>query len=557
MKILNVRILIIAFLVAFFYFFSCKKRLQLNDQIVAIVGDYAIPFEQYRDRYQEYLDVTYQKDNLFLRLGVLRNMINEILLKHYDNNQNPLNSEAFKKEWNWVKHEILLAYLKEDAIYSKIYISDQEARQAFVRLNQKIAARHLYAPNKEEAERLYRLLKQGASFDSLAHEVFTDSTLKNNGGYLGYFTWGDMDPAFEDTAYHLKVGQISHPVKTAQGYSIIKVEDRKSVPLLTENEYLKKKGQIIRFLKLNKRKKAVKAYLQKIIDFNGFEFENNALKALLGLISRANVQQQEETPADVNQTVVRYKNESWSLGTLLQQIEQIPDYHKKRIDSIEKLKAAIKGLIINQKLLSIAKSKNYENLPEVKHALANARNNLFLKYKRRQILEQATIPDSVLKEYYRKNIWKFKAHQKINVREILVSDFQQALKIKKQLLDGQDFAKLARTYSLREWTARQGGLTGYADLERFGNLKQKLWQAPIGKLIGPIKIENVYGIFRVEGKVEPTPLPFDQIKDEVLEEYKGENQTEIVRAYLQKLRQKVQIKRNLKRVKSFVLENKE
>ena len=214
-------------------------------------------------------------------------------------------------------------------------------------------------------------------------------------------------------------------------------------------------------------------------------------------------------------------------------------------------------LIIKQKLLAIAHSKGYEDLPEVKHAMDNARNNLYLKYKRKEVLAASSVPDSALKTYYRKNIWKFKNPQKINVREILVADLSSALNVKKQLLDGANFAELARRYSLRDWTARNGGLTGYAELNRFGNLKGKLWQAPVGKLIGPLKIENVYGLFRVEGKIDAQPAPFEQIKDQVLQEYKGENQTELLRAYLQELRNKVKIQRNLPLVKSFVLENKE
>jgi len=548
----------IAVLVIFTGLFSCKKELKLDDQTVAIVGQYAIPFEKYKNRYQEYLDVTYQKDNLFLRLGVLRNMINEVLLKRYDDNSAILENEEFKKDWQWVKDELLLAYLKEDDIYSKIKISDREARQAFLRLNERIAARHLYAPTEEEANRLYNLLMHGASFDSLAREVFTDSTLRNNGGYLGYFTWGEMDPAFEDMAYQMKVGEISKPVKTAQGYSIIKVEDRKRVPILTENEYLKKKGQIIRFLKVSKRKQAEKDYLKKVVDLNAFEFNESGVKDLLKMVQNRTEQAgKEKQPINFNQMVVRYPGLEWNVQKALDEIKQIPAYHRQRIDSPEKLKAAIKGLIIKQKLLAIAHSKGYEDLPEVKHAMDNARNNLYLKYKRKEVLAASSVPDSALKTYYRKNIWKFKNPQKINVREILVADLSSALNVKKQLLDGANFAELARRYSLRDWTARNGGLTGYAELNRFGNLKGKLWQAPVGKLIGPLKIENVYGLFRVEGKIDAQPAPFEQIKDQVLQEYKGENQTELLRAYLQELRNKVKIQRNLPLVKSFVLENKE
>ncbi len=542
---------VLLFLFFGLWFGSCKRELKLDEKTVAIVGDYAIDFDSYKERYKDYLDVTYQKDNMFLRLGVLRNMINEILLKHYDDNSAIYNNPEFKKDLQWTREEMLLAYLKEDDIYSRIKVSEEETRKAYLRLNEKIAARHLYAPTEEEAYRLYDLLKKGASFDSLARQVFTDSTLKNNGGYLGYFTWGDMDPAFEDVAYNLKVGEISKPVKTAHGYSIIKVEDRKRVPIITETEFQKKKNQVVRLLKISRRKQAVKDYLKKVFNEDDLKFNEEGLNALFNQLK---TKSQEETgTANQNPVVAEYKGKKWKLNALKAEIEKIPAYHLRKIDNTDALRMAIKGLFIKKELLKIAEKKNYQDLPEIKKAWANAQNNLYLKYKRQWVLQQATVPDSTLRHYYRKKIWKFKKPRELNVREILVGDLQLALRLKKRLLQGEDFASLAQKYSLRTWSAKRGGEIGFSDWNRFGNLKNKLWNAPPGKVIGPIEIAGIYGLFRVEGKKDAMPLPFEEVYQDVLNEYKGEYQTELFKAYLKNLRKKVKIERNLKLVKSFEL----
>ena len=142
----------------------------------------------------------------------------------------------------------------------------------------------MFARTKEEADNLYQLLKAGASFKELAKQVFTDSTLRNNGGYLGYFSWGDMDPAFENAAFSLKVGEISKPVKTAQGYSIIKVEDRKEIPLMTEDDFQKRKKKLERSLRISKKLPYERAYIAKIFDDKLLKFNEKGLEILLPMV---------------------------------------------------------------------------------------------------------------------------------------------------------------------------------------------------------------------------------------------------------------------------------
>ena len=61
----------------------------------------------------------------------------------------------------------------------------------------------------------------------LAKTSFNDPMLRDNGGSLGYFTVDEIDPAFEEAAFAPKIGELSQPVRTNDGYSIIRVDDRK------------------------------------------------------------------------------------------------------------------------------------------------------------------------------------------------------------------------------------------------------------------------------------------------------------------------------------------
>ncbi|PFD42374.1 peptidylprolyl isomerase [Bacillus cereus] len=92
-----------------------------------------------------------------------------------------------------------------------------------------IKASHILVSDENEANEIKKKLDAGASFEELAKKESQDIASKDNGGDLGYFGAGKMTPEFEKAAYKLKVGQISNPVKSPNGYHIIKLTDKKDL----------------------------------------------------------------------------------------------------------------------------------------------------------------------------------------------------------------------------------------------------------------------------------------------------------------------------------------
>ncbi len=117
---------------------------------------------------------------------------------------------------------------------------------------EQVHARHILVPTAAEAQAILTQLNNGADFATLAKSKSKDEASAANGGDLGWFPKGVMDPNFEAIAFQLKPGQFSGVVQTQFGFHIIKVEEHAdSRPLPPE---------VIQ----NKRQQAFLAWLQAV-----------------------------------------------------------------------------------------------------------------------------------------------------------------------------------------------------------------------------------------------------------------------------------------------------
>ena len=102
--------------------------------------------------------------------------------------------------------------------------------------SEEIHARHILLETESKAKEVIAELKGGADFAELAKERSTGPS-KDQGGDLGYFTKGQMVPAFTEAAFALKKGQITEtPVQTRFGWHVIKIEDRRTLKPPIYNE---------------------------------------------------------------------------------------------------------------------------------------------------------------------------------------------------------------------------------------------------------------------------------------------------------------------------------
>ncbi|MEF7558174.1 peptidylprolyl isomerase PrsA [Bacillus thuringiensis] len=140
-----------------------------------------------------------------------------------DQFKNVLKNNGLKDEADF-KNQIKFKLSMNKAI--KQSVTEKDVKDHY---KPEIKASHILVSDENEAKEIKKKLDAGASFEELAKQESQDLLSKEKGGDLGYFNSGRMAPEFETAAYKLKVGQISNPVTSPNGYHIIKLTDKKAL----------------------------------------------------------------------------------------------------------------------------------------------------------------------------------------------------------------------------------------------------------------------------------------------------------------------------------------
>ncbi len=120
---------------------------------------------------------------------------------------------AHKQEWDQVKARHIL-------------IRMQGSRVPLREGHKELTDAEALAKAKEVRAKIVR----GAKFDDQAKLESDDVGSGENGGDLGTFGAGQMVPEFDEVIFKAPVGEVTEPVKTAFGYHLILIEERKSKP---------------------------------------------------------------------------------------------------------------------------------------------------------------------------------------------------------------------------------------------------------------------------------------------------------------------------------------
>ena len=395
-----------------------------NDPVLIMVNEEKVTLNSFKDNYSQFLRHSLRKDNLKNRYLQANTLIDERLITHFAHSNSKDYDDIIEPKLKKIEKQLLLNGYYKTIIKNNIKPESDFLRKLFVWYKTRIQARHLFAKSEKDIQKIKLRLESGDQWEAIASDIFQDKQLRSNGGNLGMIEIGDLDPAFEVAAFSLKDGEISGPVQTENGYSIIQVLGREYNPIITEKDFQYEltflKNHAISLLSYP----ALDKHTKKIISDLGFVFDDIILNQFW---REFQILKEEAKMSDLDEILVSFgNNRNWDVKMCLTKMEDLSARQMNNIYTKERLKLTIKGLIVRTVLLENSIQLKIHESENFKDEFNRAKTHLLI-----QTVLSNELPMKKNREQNRVEYFNFisdlKKHSTVNLDTALIKEFTMPL----------------------------------------------------------------------------------------------------------------------------------
>lgn len=413
-------------------------------------------------------------------------------------------------------------YLHKVEVENKVRIKPDDLNTGLQRYPYNLKLNFLFAPGEAESKRLHEQLLAGAPFDSLLQSR-PEAAQQLEPVEVRY---GQMQPELEDIVYSLAPGSFSAPVQTPDGWTIFFLKEQFVSPeyLKVRQEDVPEKVKTIisdrqkdslyadftrRFyegIEVTANREAFNKLVAALLDeAQGSDAPGDSLWLTAGEIRTASAQIPREL---ATMPLIEFDRNPDDAAAFLAFLA-FDDFSWNSASGIslpQKINAAIREYIRLELLVREGYERGYQNLPEVREAVAMWRESYLASLYRVQFNDSARVTTEEAREYFDMNDGEVQSPAMVNIIEITSPDLGDIDRLLQRNAQGESFRQLAM-----EWYGADsaGVESGFFPAVERGELGAAAWQIAEGEVFGPVETKEGYALIEVVAKQEPGRQKFD------------------------------------------------
>ncbi len=145
------------------------------------------------------------------------------------------------------------------------------------------------------------------------------------------------------------------------------------------------------------------------------------------------------------------------------------------------------------------------------------------------VTSSATVSEKDISNYYNANLSSFREPKQIDVEHILLDSEATANAVLKEINSGSiTFESAAAKYSLDTQTKTKNGDLGWIpESSNMPDFEVKLFASNIGDVVGPIKMQSGWELFKVVGKKDAYTKSLKEVHDQIQQQLSSQKSDQI------------------------------
>ncbi|MEX0602777.1 MAG: peptidylprolyl isomerase [Bacteroidota bacterium] len=458
-------------------------------------------------------------------------------------------------------------------VVGRISLTEDDILNGLRRYSRELRVLAMAVRSEEAAKALAALLRQTPNLDSVVARVGSEFLLDRDTVTVNF---GGVDLRFEEHAYGIGPDGISPPfLSSIYGWVVLQrlgsrpnpeytkrsVADRRHVveTTLRRREEYRISGEVHAEVLRKRRAAADSALFHTVAEaFHAVVLADTAAHRRGGgyvLAPYAPGEVGTKLAGKLDQPLVRVDDEDMTLADVLEAFR----YEQFQFESLDlnRFKVAfnnfLRSVMAGEFMAREGLQQNLQFSTQVRHDIAVWSDYWGARMLMRQILDTVHTTEQEVIEYLIAHGGLYGRDHEVNVREILVPGFGEAVSMIERIRAGEDMAELARRHSLRHEWAVNGGESGFFPVYLYSAVGFAAMMADIGELVGPVRDPRGFSVFTVLGRrtVDESSMPEPEVvRKSGRELVLGEKQEQALNRAVANLARKYGIRMNYGNLKS-------
>lgn len=223
---------------------------------------------------------------------------------------------------------------------------------------------------------------------------------------------------------------------------------------------------------------------------------------------------------------------------------QVPEFARKTYAGTDGRRKFLDELITRELLLQEARKRGIDRDRTFQERLERIKErNMLDGLIREEVDARVTVAPDEIKAYYDANQGSFTANDELRAGHILVRTEAEAAELRRRILEGEDFAAVARRASLDAATRHKGGDLGVIKKgQTVPEFERALFTLKVGEISQPVPTQFGYHLVKLTDRTPGVPLSFEEAKDQVKEQVQIEKKRKRFDELVASLRAKAKLR---------------